>query len=91
MDERVAQCSTRLFLAHRAILITTTSRVPALQFLLLFGSLIDTNSTVDRVVVDSWLELAFSSPDDGQQVLSAVVALRFRITKNSDESTGALQ
>ena len=51
-------------------------RVPALQFLLLFGSFIDTNSSVDRIVVDSWLELAFSSPEDGQQVLSAVVALR---------------
>ena len=50
--------------------------MPSLQFLLLFGSFIDTNSAVDRIVVDSWLELTFASPDDGQQVLSAVVALR---------------
>ena len=28
------------------------------------------------MVVDSWLELAFSSPEDGQAMLSAVVALR---------------
>ncbi|CAL7944803.1 unnamed protein product [Xylocopa violacea] len=71
-------------LAYLSLLETTkpylvnTLRMPAAQTLLLFAREIDTNSTLSIIVCDSWLELEFPVPDNGQILLMKATKLRHK-------------
>uniref|UniRef100_A0A1A9WXX5 ATP-dependent RNA helicase DHX34 n=1 Tax=Glossina brevipalpis TaxID=37001 RepID=A0A1A9WXX5_9MUSC len=51
-------------------------RMPAAQTLLLFSYSIDTNSSITRVVCDSWLCLEFPTPETGCELLRRAIKLR---------------
>uniref|UniRef100_A0A1B0BK13 ATP-dependent RNA helicase DHX34 n=1 Tax=Glossina palpalis gambiensis TaxID=67801 RepID=A0A1B0BK13_9MUSC len=52
------------------------TRMPAAQTLLLFSYSIDTNSSITRVVCDSWLCLEFPTPETGCELLRRAIKLR---------------
>ena len=56
--------------------LTASLRMPALPTLFLFCHSIDTSTTMDRVVCDSWLEIKFAQAVDGQKQILAAVKLR---------------
>lgn len=51
-------------------------RMPAAQTLLLFSYSIHTNSSITRVVCDSWLCLEFPTPETGCELLRRAIKLR---------------
>ena len=53
-----------------------TSRKPSLPMLLLFSHNLDTNTAMDRVVADSWLEIKFAAAEDGQKQIVTAAQLQ---------------
>ncbi|XP_055915540.1 probable ATP-dependent RNA helicase DHX34 [Eupeodes corollae] len=60
-------------------------RMPAAQTMLLFSFSIDTNSSVTRIVCDSWLCLDFPIPETGRELLSRAIKLRTKWSKMLNE------
>ena len=58
-----------------------TLRMPAIQTLLLFSHAIDTNSTMSRIVCDSWLCIDIPSPEAGLNLLHKATKLRYTWNK----------
>ena len=56
--------------------LTASLRMPALPSLLLFSHNLDTNTAMDRVVCDSWIEIKFAQNIDGQKQILTAVRLR---------------
>ena len=56
-------------------------RIPALQSLLLYARILDTNADCTRVLVDEWLEVRFLNEETAQKIVSAVLSLRTSIDK----------
>ena len=56
--------------------LTSSLRMPALPTLLLFSHSMDTNSSMDRVVCDSWIEIKFAQQDDAVHQMIKAVELR---------------
>ena len=50
--------------------------MPFLPMLLLFSHNLDTNTAMDRVVADLWLEIKFAAAEDGQKQIVAAAQLR---------------
>ncbi|KAM9732826.1 LOW QUALITY PROTEIN: putative ATP-dependent RNA helicase DHX34 [Menidia menidia] len=51
-------------------------RVPALQALLLVAGSLDSNADLSRLVVDGWLELELSRPEEALRLLTSALPLR---------------
>ena len=80
--------------------LTASMRMPSLPTLLLFSHSLDTNTAMDRVVCDSWLELRFARSEDGGLQLLAAARLRDRwqrlldlklSTDEGDENSAVLE
>ncbi|XP_014670331.1 PREDICTED: probable ATP-dependent RNA helicase DHX34 isoform X2 [Priapulus caudatus] len=56
--------------------IINTTRVPALQTLLLFAHALDTSADLQRVVADGWLEVTFIDTDQAHGTISGVIQIR---------------
>ena len=50
--------------------------MPSQPTLLLFSHNLDTNTAMDRVVADSWLEIKFAAAEDGQKQIVTAAQLR---------------
>ncbi|KAL9885403.1 putative ATP-dependent RNA helicase DHX34 [Glossina fuscipes fuscipes] len=68
-------CYQNLLETAKPYLMNCT-RMPAAQTLLLFSYSIDTNSSITRVVCDSWLCLEFPTPETGCELLRRAIKLR---------------
>jgi hypothetical protein len=56
--------------------LMTTLRMPLLQTLLLFSNTIETNANFSRLVFDSWIEVKFADPIQGQNQVKNVFPLK---------------
>ena len=56
--------------------LTSSIRVPILPIILLFSHSLETNASISRIISDSWLEIRFADPEQGQNELLKAVMLR---------------